>query len=148
MHCKFLKLTNGEDLIVQTDDACDTFNGKEFISVIDPVLIASMRIPRGTMIIETYIMQPWIKMAKSDVVQIPTKNIVVAVNVHEMAEKQYLEYVEETNCNKLLENNTNLSDREEDSEEIISEELNFSGDESEENDNDIPNRTRFGRTIH
>ena len=93
MHCKFIKLTNGEDIIVQTDDTCDTISNKEFISVVDPVLIFSMRRNHGNMIIESYVMQPWIKMGKIDVVQLPTKNIVVAVDIHEMAEKQYMAYI-------------------------------------------------------
>jgi hypothetical protein len=149
MHCKFLKLTNGEDIIVQTDDTCESLNNKEFISVIKPVLIASMRIPRGPMVIESYIMQPWIKMAKADVVQITTKNIVVAVDVHEMAEKQYLQYVEEYNNRNILNNTPDfeLEEEEEVSKETFEEFQQALREDSEEDDDGTP-RTRPGRTLH
>ena len=149
MHCKFLKLTNGEDIIVQTDDTCESLNNKEFISVIDPVLIASMRIPRGPMVIETYIMQPWIKMAKADVVQIPTKNIVVAVDVHEMAEKQYLQYVEESNNRKVLEEATEDETEEEEltEEEAFDQLMQSMREDSDEEDDGNP-RTKVRRTLH
>lgn len=149
MHCKFLKLTNGEDIIVQTDDTCESLNKKEFISVIDPVLIASMRIPRGPMVIETYIMQPWIKMAKADVVQIPTKNIVVAVDVHEMAEKQYLQYVEESNNRKVLEEATEDETEEEEltEEEAFDQLMQSMREDSDEEDDGNP-RTKVRRTLH
>ena len=149
MHCKFLKLTNGEDIIVQTDDTCESLNKKEFISVIDPVLIASMRIPRGPMVIETYIMQPWIKMAKADVVQIPTKNIVVAVDVHEMAEKQYLQYVEESNNRKVLEEATEDETEEEEltEEEAFDQLMQTMREDSDEEDDGNP-RTKVRRTLH
>lgn len=149
MHCKFLKLTNGEDIIVQTDDTCESLNNKEFISVIDPVLIASMRIPRGPMVIETYIMQPWIKMAKADVVQIPTKNIVVAVDVHEMAEKQYLQYVEESNNRKVLSDSTEDETEEEEltEEEAFNQLMQSMREDSDEEDDGNP-RTKVRRTLH
>lgn len=149
MHCKFLKLTNGEDIIVQTDDTCESLNKKEFISVIDPVLIASMRIPRGPMVIETYIMQPWIKMAKADVVQIPTKNIVVAVDVHEMAEKQYLQYVEESNNRNVLNESTEDETEEEEltEEEAFDQLMQSMREDSDEEDDGNP-RTKVRRTLH
>lgn len=149
MHCKFLKLTNGEDIIVQTDDTCESLNNKEFINVIEPVLIASIRIPRGPLVLETYTMQPWIKMAKADVVQIPTKSIVVAVNVHEMAEKQYLQYVEETNSRNLLSETT---DEETEQEEMTEDEafdqfMQMIREDSDEED-DGNSRPKTGRTLH
>jgi len=147
MHCKFIKLNNGEDIIVQTDDTCESLNNKEFISVIDPVLIASMRMPRGPVVIETYIMQPWIKMAKADVIQIPTKNIVVAVDVHELAEKQYLDYIEETNKQKKSDSAGNFETEEEEEEMTFEEFYNSLREDSEEED-DGNTRTKSGRTIH
>lgn len=96
MYCKFLKLINGDNLIVTTDDECKTFKGKEFLSCVDPVQVGTIRFPRGTMVVESYVLQPWIKMSIDDVVQIPVSSIVVAVDVQEMAFNQYKKYVEET----------------------------------------------------
>ena len=143
MHCKFIKLTNGEDIIVQTDDKCDTFNNKEFISVVDPVLIFSMRRNHGNMIIESYVMQPWIKMGKIDVVQLPTKNIVVAVDIHEMAEKQYMAYIEECAVMKNTDSDTNILDEADDEAfESLMETLDNNSDEEEdEHTSKRPDRT-------
>ncbi len=146
MYCKFIKLTNGEDIIVQTDDICDTFKNKEFISVIDPVLISSMRRAHGNMIVESYIMQPWIKMGKMDLVQLATKNIIVAVNIHEVAEKQYMEFIEGNNIRNTAKGDTNFVD-ESDHEtfESLMETLDNNSDEEEEDEH---TSKRSGRTFH
>ena len=95
MFCKYLKLINGENLIVTTDDDCQTFKGKEFLNCVDPVQVGTIKFPRGSMVIESYVLQPWIKMSIDDVVQIPVSSIVVAVDVQELAFKQYKKFVEE-----------------------------------------------------
>jgi hypothetical protein len=95
MYCKLLKLTNGDNLIVSTDDDCTTFKNKEFIDIIDPVQIGTMRFPHGNKIVETYVLQPWLKMGVQDVVRIPTHSIIVAVDIHEKALAQYRSFVEE-----------------------------------------------------
>jgi hypothetical protein len=94
MYCKFLKLINGDNLIVTTDDECKSFKDKEFLSCVDPVQVGTVRYPRGTMVVESYVLQPWIKMSVDDVVQIPVSSIVVAVDVQELAFKQYTKYLE------------------------------------------------------
>lgn len=146
MYCKFIKLTNGEDIIVQTDDLCDTFKNKEFISVVDPVLISSMRRAHGNMIVESYIMQPWIKMGKVDLVQLPTKNIIVAVDIHEIAEKQYMEFIEENNIRNSAKGDTNFVDGSDDETfESLMETLDNNSDEEEEDEHASK---RSGRTFH
>lgn len=146
MYCKFIKLTNGEDIIVQTDDLCDTFKNKEFISVVDPVLISSMRRAHGNMIVESYIMQPWIKMGRVDLVQLPTKNIIVAVDIHEIAEKQYMEFIEENNIRNSAKGDTNFVDESDDETfESLMETLDNNSDEEEEDEHASK---RSGRTFH
>lgn len=151
MEYKFLKLINGEDLIVTTDDACSTFKDKEFISVIDPVLITSMRFPRGPMIVESFVMQPWIKMAKKDVVNIPTKFILVATDVQEMALQQYQDYVVETNNNMIMKTEAadfqNMDDEEEERtfEQFLQSAMT---DNDEEDDDDGTNSRTTRRTFH
>jgi hypothetical protein len=118
--------------MVTTDDNCETFAGKEFIDIVDPVLISSFRFPRGNMVVESFVMQPWIKMAVKDVMKIPVKSIVVAADVQEMAISQYKTFVEES-VNEISRDLT-----EEDIEETFKEFLNTteSGEEEEENDDD------------
>lgn len=93
MFCKYLKLANGEDIIVTTEDNCDTFNDKEFLEVYNPVLINVMRFTRGPALVESFVMLPWIKMGKVESVKIPVKNIVAAVDVQKLAEDQYYSYL-------------------------------------------------------
>lgn len=95
MYCKYLKLSNGEDIMVTTDDDCRTFVGKEFLTIVDPVLITTYKYPEGDVVIERYILQPWIRMARQDAINIPTKSIVLAVDVKESTLSQYKQFVEE-----------------------------------------------------
>lgn len=136
MHCKLIKLTNGEDIIAQTDDKCETFVDKEFISVIDPVLIGTIRMPRGAYIVDAFVMQPWLKMAEPDVVLLPTRNIVVAVEVQESTARQYFEYIDETNQRKKSGKYTNLNSLEEEEEITFDEFLQTLQDSDEEEDDD------------
>ena len=128
MYCKFLKLTNGENIIVSTDDNCETFVNKEFIDIVDPVLISSFRFPKGNMVVESFVMQPWIKMAKKDVMRLPVNNIVVATDVQEMAVNQYKTFVDES----VNEVSSELT--EDDIEETLNEYFSDAGDGEEDED--------------
>ena len=93
MYCKFLKLTSGENLIVSTEDECNELADKKYIEVSEPVEIHSMKMPYAGGIIESYIMQPWLKMSAKEVLKIPARNIVIATNVLEKAETQYKQFI-------------------------------------------------------
>ena len=93
MYCKFLKLTSGENLIVSTEDECVELVDKKYIEVSEPVEIHSMKMPYGGGVIESYIMQPWLKMSAKEVLRIPAHNILVATNVMEKAESQYKQFI-------------------------------------------------------
>ena len=43
---------------------------------------------------ETYLMQPWIKMSSSNIMVIPTVTIVAAVDITDSAYEQYIEYLD------------------------------------------------------
>jgi hypothetical protein len=143
MFCKYLKLINGENLIVTTDDDCKTFKGKEFLNCVDPVQVGTIKFPRGSMVIESYVLQPWIKMSVDDVVQIPVKSIVVAVDVQDMAFKQYKKFVEEyANLDTELQEALDYEDQQ-DFEDFIDSVL---GSDNEEEDDDRTGRA--DRTLH
>jgi len=95
MYCKLLKLSNGDDIIMSTEDNCDTFKDKEFLIGKHAVQVGVVRIPRSSGIMETYILQPWIRMAATDSVSIPVNSVVAVVDIDEKAAKQYLSFVEE-----------------------------------------------------
>jgi len=93
MFCKFLKLTSGENLIVSTEDECDELVDKKYIEVTEPVEIHSMKMPYAGGVIESYIMQPWLKMSAKEILRIPARNVVIATNVLEKAESQYKQFI-------------------------------------------------------
>lgn len=92
-YCKFVKLVNGDEIIVTTDNDCNDYKNDRYLSVIDPVEVRSMQMVRGPHIVETHIMQPWIRMAKDDIVQIPTDNILVIVDVRDDIVNQYTKFL-------------------------------------------------------
>lgn len=146
MYCKYLKLVNGDNVIVSTEDDCKSLKNKEFLNCLNPVQVGTVRFPRGNYIVESHVLQPWIKMLISETVQIPISSIVVIVDIDEDAIKQYNKFVE--NTSQL--NNDDISLHEETFEQdqdMIHELLNaLTSNESEEEDDDgIDYRSR---TIH
>jgi len=93
MYCKFLKLTSGENLIVSTEDECIDLADKKYIEVSEPVEIHSMKMPYAGGVIESYMMQPWLKMSAKEVLRIPARNVVIVTNVLERAEAQYKQFI-------------------------------------------------------
>jgi hypothetical protein len=93
MYCKFLKLTSGENLIVTTADECTELLDKKYIEVTEPVEIHSMKMPYAGGVVESYIMQPWLKMSAKEVLKIPAQSILIATNLMERAEVQYKQFI-------------------------------------------------------
>ena len=148
MHYKFFKLINGEDIIAVTDDPCETFEDKEFIDIVDPVLICAYRIPREKGIMETYVMQTWMKMAVQDVISLPVASILIAVDVQPKVIEQYDIFVIEANRSSSI---ATLEDGYSDDvvEELIevAQEAMMSSNEEEEED-DYSRSARRVRTFH
>jgi hypothetical protein len=129
MYCKFLKLTSGENLIVSTEDECMDLADKKYIEVSEPVEIHSMKMPYAGGVIESYIMQPWLKMSAKEVLRIPARNVVIVTNVLEKAESQYKQFIIEYDSLEMA--------TEEDIEQALSGDDDSSDNEiSEEEDND------------
>ena len=129
MYCKFIKLTSGENLIVSTEDECNELADKKYIEVSEPVEIHSMKMPYAGGIIESYIMQPWLKMSAKEVLKIPARNIVIATKVLEKAETQYKQFIIEYDSLEMA--------TEEDIDEALSGDIDIDGNEiTEEDDND------------
>jgi len=129
MYCKFLKLTSGENLIVSTEDECMDLADKKYIEVSEPVEIHSMKMPYAGGVIESYMMQPWLKMSAKEVLRIPARNVVIVTNVLEKAESQYKQFIIEYDSLEIA--------TEEDIEQALSGDDDSSDNEiSEEEDND------------
>jgi hypothetical protein len=102
-----------------------------------------MRFPRGNKLVETYILQPWIKMGAPDIVRIPTHNIVVAVDVSNSALEQYKQYVEESSSKFSMYEESNTDDSRDEMYEKLMDSL--LGDATEEEDD---GNTRSNTTYH
>ena len=140
MYCKFIKLTSGENLIVSTEDMCDKLEEKRYIEVSEPVVIHSMRMPYGGGFVESYIMQPWLKMSTKEVLRLPVRNILIATNLLEKAEFQYKQFIVEYESSELA--------TEEDIDEALSGVDDISGNEITEEDDNDGWRSGSDRTYH
>ena len=140
MYCKFLKLTSGENLIVSTEDECIDLADKKYIEVSEPVEIHSMKMPYAGGIIESYMMQPWLKMSAKEVLRIPARNVVIATNVLERAETQYKQFIIE------YENSDVAS--EEDIEQALSGDDDSSEIEISEEDENDSRSSSGAHTLH
>ena len=140
MYCKFLKLTSGENLIVSTEDECKDLADKKYIEVSEPVEIHSMKMPYAGGVIESYMMQPWLKMSAKEVLRIPARNVVIVTNVLERAETQYKQFI--------IEYENSAISTEEDIEQALSgDDDNDEIEISEEDEND--SRSSSGaHTLH
>lgn len=139
-HIKYIKLVNGENLIVTTDNDCKNFKQNKFINVINPVQIVTLKLNQGPLVVESFAMSTWIRMAVEDVIEIPTESIVIAVDIIPQAIEQYRKFVEE-----LKESTTTVAEEESGNYEELYEE------EDEEDDREferIINRRKSGTTVH
>ena len=93
---KFLKLVNGESIVVSSKESFNDFKSKQYIEVSDPVEIKNVRSHNCHYVLEHYTMQPWIKMGKTDKIVMPTQSIMVVLDLHDDAIVQYKEYIKDT----------------------------------------------------
>lgn len=142
-HIKYIKLVNGENIIVTTDTDCKNFKDSKVIMVINPIQIVSLRLNQGPLIVESFAMSPWIKMALEDAIELPTESIVVAVDLLPQAVEQYKKFVED-----LKETNSEVNEA---SDEEIEEMFEGFEQQEEEHDREFdrePRRKKLGTTIH
>ena len=112
---KFLKLVNGDNIICKTEDDCKSLTGKKMLSVTDPVVLNQVRIPRGDMVVESYILFPLFSFSSENVYEIPVAQVVVATNIKESLRKNYDEYLR----------------RQEEADAESEEDIHFAGDVNE-----------------
>jgi len=106
---KLFKLVSGDDIICTTLDDLDNVNLNTIISIFDPVVVKTVKLPRGLGIYESYILQPWLRYISQTEYRIPVNNIIAIVNVNEEETKGYVDYL----------NSKNLALDEEEEKEVI-----------------------------
>ena len=142
MFCKYLKLSNGDNIIVTTDTDCKNFKQFKTIFVYDPVILNNVQLSQGPFLVDTFTMQPWIRVAKNDIIEIPTDSIIVAVDLHESAIDQYKKFVLEYSSTE-----TNIQEATDEEIDSVFESLN---EQEEDEPVELPSRRRTsrGKTVH
>ena len=82
-HYKLLKLVSGDDIICTTLDDLNNVKLNTIISIFDPVVVKTVKLPRDLGIYESYILQPWLRYISQTEYRIPVNNIIAIVNVNE-----------------------------------------------------------------
>lgn len=149
---KMLKLITGEIIICTTDDDCEDLHEKSSITIMDPVLMNQLRIPREGYIFESYVLLPWLSFCETPMFNIRTKHILVAGDIKEQLKTNYLDFI----ISKAEEEANLLSPTKEGSEaetieNILSNIVEGIEDEEEEDYREPAGDSRQGRstrTIH
>lgn len=107
---KLLKLVTGEDIICTTDNNLEKLKANMAIQIIDPVIVKSVRYSRGRSIIESYILQPWLRFAMESVYTIMTNNIVSIVDLDKKIVDVYKEFIQNEKNVEITTDNENSTD--------------------------------------
>ena len=140
---KILKLTSGEDIICKTFDECKDLKGRN-ISITDPVVLNQIRMPRGDMIVESYILSPWVSLANTAIFEISTDHIIVAADTKETLKDNYIKFIDSREASEISEAEAKELDTDQ-IQEIVDKFINTL--EEEHNENKEPPKRR-GRTLH
>lgn len=156
---KLIKLSSGDNIICTTEDDCKDFIKKKIITVHNPVVINTIRVPRGTSILESYILIPWFNFCDSEIYDISTQQIVTTSNIKDGLVKNYQTFLE--NREKDEEEETkdiSVEDLQEEDPDIVQQLMDtlaeHIGEQSEEEEQDGRDEYYFGRdrrrtrTIH
>ena len=144
---KILKLVSGEDIVCTIENYSRNIRQREYIVVKNPVLLNQVRIPRGPVIVESYILSPWVALSPNEEFEIPTQHIIVVSDAKETLQDNYNTFIESRK------NNLESADTDDDSDFDLDETIdNFlKRNESEDDAEDEIETYRgnsSGRTIH
>jgi hypothetical protein len=146
IYFKYIKLVSGDNIVCTTTDNCENVYKQKTISVTDPVVLNPVRIPKGDVLVESYVMYPWFSFSEEIEYKIPTSQVILVVNIKDTLKKNYLRYLEMQDDDvDIIDNDIFVDD---DADEI-DEFLNEMGEENENKENG--GTDGFGnrrRTIH
>jgi len=136
---KFIKLNNGENIICCLDQTDKLFDNKS-VHVIDPVVIHNIRVPRMGMIVETFIMRPWIPLSTDDVAEIQTSSITAVCDPNEKIIEQYEFFLQDRKTVEVQSNEPEEMASEENYEEFIQSIL---GNREDNEEDETPGQKRI-----
>jgi hypothetical protein len=145
IYFKYIKLVSGDNIVCTTTDNCENVYKQKTISVTDPVVLNPIRIPKGDVLIESYVMYPWFSFSEEIEYKIPTSQVVLVVNIKDNLKKNYLRYLAMQDNDDDITEGDLFVDGDEDE---IDEFLNEMGEENENNENGGTDGFGSTRTIH
>lgn len=89
-----VKLLSGDNLICETENDYEYFLDKRSLTIINPVILNILRMPRGDKLLESYVMMPWFGFAKYETYTIPTNKVITIMEVQDSVRDNYLEFIE------------------------------------------------------
>lgn len=92
---KYIKLSNGDDIIAKTELAYEDYRAEKYIKIIDPVCLGVTRISSNQVIMETYTMQSWTKLGVCNVMLLSSDMIITVADLLESAVSHYISFVED-----------------------------------------------------
>lgn len=145
---KIIKLSTGDDLVCTLQNPEVDLVKNKTITVSNPVVLNVMRMPRGEMLVESYVMLPWVSFAEEEIYEIPTRQILTTANIKDKLKENYLEFVR-----RRTDDTDDFEEDEVSPEQDLFDELMEQLAEGDENEDDERNHTggRSGgvtRTIH
>jgi hypothetical protein len=108
LFCKYIKFSNGDNIVCLTDDNCDDLGNLRSIVVMEPMSVVPIRIPRFGKLMETYVLHPWLPLTDEKVVEISTGSIISAVEARNSFREQYEQFIEQQNQSPDIEENQEL----------------------------------------
>jgi hypothetical protein len=145
IYFKYIKLVSGDNIVCTTTDNCENVYKQKTISVTDPVVLNPIRIPKGDVLIESYVMYPWFSFSEEIEYKIATSQVVLVVNIKDNLKKNYLRYLAMQDNDDDITEGDLFVDGDEDE---IDEFLNEMGEENENNENGGTDGFGSTRTIH
>jgi len=153
---KFLKLSSGDGIICKTVDDCSNLFDRKTISVTDPIVLNPVRVPRGDILVESYIMYPWFSFSEEKHYVISTGQIIFVSNVEERLKQNYIQYLKTQEEKEQEKDDDPIiieDDDDEENESLLDQLLNALGEDihedTERHDDFIAGRSRrTSRTIH
>lgn len=146
---KILKLATGDDLVCTLETPDIDLTKNRTITVSNPVVLNVMRMPRGEMLVESYVMIPWVSFAQEEVYEIPTRQILTTANIKDKLRENYLEFVRRR-TDDAEDDEEEVSPQEDLFDELMEQLAEDLGDENEEDERNYSNRRvgRTTRTVH
>lgn len=141
LYYKFLKLTTGEGIICTTDDPCDDWYDRKTIAILNPVTLNTIKFPKEDMVVESYLLYPWLSFTDDSVIEIPTSRIVVALNLKPGLIKNYQDYI----MYRSSDDSENYSSEYTEEEQAIIDEIMNNLEESVDQYEESEQEEQFGR---